>query len=725
MFQKLRPNFGRALFIVIVGLFFLSACNTDEATPEAEPTDVLTAVNEEEATEPTAEPTDEPTTEPVAEPIEEPTEESTEAPTEEPTAEPTEEPATEPEENDEVETETAVAEIGAFVEADCEFDVPEGRDVTCGWLTVPEDRNNPDDGQTVRLHVAKFASESDNPAPDPIVYLEGGPGGEPLEAVPFTFEILFAPYLANHDFIIFDQRGTGYSEPSLACPELRELSFELFEQTDLTPDETTELTIGSLVECRDRLEAEGVNLAAYNSAANAADLNDLRIALGYDEWNILGISYGTRLAQTTMRDHPAGIRSVILDSTYPLAANLLTDTSDNIIRAYGELFDGCAQDTACNEAYPNLEETFFNVVAKYNAEPADITVADLFTGETYDTILHGDDLTGLLFQTLYSTEIIPSLPQLIYELDEGNTTTLAALISSFLLNGEFMSIGMQFSVQCNEENSFTDPAEAVAAAEKYPELEPFMSNSVNLGPRALDICEFWGAGTADAIENEAISSDIPTLVLAGEYDPITPPAWGVQVAEQLSNSSYYEFPGTGHGVSISGECAVEVVQSFLADPSAEPDTTCLAEVTGPEFAGTGEAEAVTLVPYENSTFGTTGVVPEGWEEAAPGVYARGASALDQTVIIQQATPGMSADDLLDLLSGQLGWSEVPESSGRYETDSGSWTLYETAVQDFPAFVGVNEVDGATMLVLLISPVEEQEVMYSQVFLPVLEAMTIQ
>ncbi len=724
MFQNLRPTIGRVLFITILGLLFLSACNTEEATPEPEPTDVLTAVNEEEPTEPAAEPTDEPIAEPVAEPTEAPTEEPTEVPTEEPTAEPTEEPTAEPEEG-ETETETAVAEIGAFVAADCEFDVPDGRDVTCGWLTVPEDRNNPEDGKTVRLHVAKFASESDNPAPDPIVYLEGGPGGEPLEAVPFTFERLFAPYLANHDFIIFDQRGTGYSEPSLACPETRELSFELLEQTDLTPEETTELTIDSLVECRDRLQAEGVNLAAYNSAANAADLNDLREALGYEEWNILGISYGTRLAQTTMRDHPEGIRSVILDSTYPLEANLLTDTSDNIIRAYAELFDGCAQDPACNETYPNLEETFFNVVAQYNAEPVDITLTDLFSGESYETILRGDDITGILFQTLYSTEIIPSLPELIYELEAGNTSTLSALLSSFLVNGEFISIGMQFSVQCNEENSFANLADVTAAAEKYPEIQVLMSNSINLGPRALDVCEFWGAGTADSIENEAISSDIPTLVLAGEYDPITPPAWGQQVANQLSNSSFYEFPGTGHGVSISGECAVTVVESFWADPAGEPDTTCLAEVDGPTFTGTGEAEAITLVPYESSDFGIAGVVPDGWEEAAPGVYARGESALDQTLIIQQAAPGMAPEGLLDLLSSQFGWDEVPESYGSHETDIGSWALYAAEVQGFPAAIGVIEVDGTTLLVLVLSAVEEQEMMFSQVFLPALEAITIQ
>lgn len=697
MNQFYRPTFGRAFVIALLALLLLTACSTEEPTPTPVPPT-------ETAVPPTTVPTEEPTAEPTAVP-----------PTEEPTAEPT--ATSEP---------TAVPETtsAVFEEGDCEFPEPTGRDVTCGWLTVPEDRTNPDDDSTIRLHVAIFASESDDPAPDPIVYLEGGPGGDPLEAVPYTFERLFAPYLANHDFIIFDQRGTGYSEPSLACPETRQLGLDLLDQ-DVTAEEALGLTIESLVQCRDRLVEEGVNLAAYNSAANAADLNDLRIALGYDEWNLLGVSYGTRLAQTTMRDHPQGLRSVILDSAYPLEVNLLTDTSDNVARAFDVFFAGCAADPACSEMYPDLEETFYSLVERHNTEKIELTVTNLFTGETYDTAVTGDDLLGVLFQTLYSTEIIPSLPQMIYDIEAGNYTALTTLLSSFIANGDFISLGMQFSVQCNEENSFADAADVAAAVERYPELANLFATSVNLGPPALQICDFWGAGTADSSENEPISSDIPTLVLAGEYDPITPPAWGEQVAANLENASYFEFPGTGHGVSLAGECAVELVQSFLADPEGEPDASCLSTVGAPEFVPADDGGTITLVPFENATFGIAGVVPEGWEEVGPGVYARGSNALDQTVIIQQAGPGVSAEQLLTLLGSQFGWEEAPASSGTYEAESRTWTLYETEVQGFPTVMAFAEEDGSTFFVLLISEADEQELLVNDVFYPALDALTAQ
>jgi len=703
MTQPFYSTIRRITLSIIVSILFLTACNAEEVTPTPVPTKEETAVIET--------PTDEPTAVPTAEPTAEPTVEPTAVPTEEPTVEPTEEP----------ETVTAVYE-----EANCEFDIPEGRDVTCGWLTVPEDRNNPADDSSIRLHVAQFSSDSANPAPDPVVYLAGGPGEDALETVPLTFELLFAPYLANHDFIMIDQRGTGYSQPSLACPEVRELSFDLLEQ-DITDEEVTNLMMASLTECHDRFITDGINLAAYNSAANAADLNDLRLALGFDEWNLLGISYGTRLAQTIMRDHPDGIRSVILDSAYPLEANLLTDTSDNMARAYEELFTGCAADPICNDAYPELETTFFNLVERHNQENIEITVTDLFSGKRYDTTLAGNDLLGILFQTLYSTEIIPSLPQLITEIDNEDYTRLSTLLSSFMLSGEFVSIGMQFSVQCNEENIFADEAEVIAATERHPELSAFFVDSVNLGTLALEVCAFWGAGSADAVENEAVFSDIPTLILAGEYDPITPPAWGQQVQSHLSNANFYEFPGTGHGVSISGECAVELVESFWADPQGEPDTSCLTTVGAPEFTilGGEDAEVITLTSFSDSDFGITGVIPEGWTLASPGVYGRGRDALDQTALIQQAAPGATVEQLLSVLSGQLGLDEAPESIGTHETAVYTWTLYEVEAQGLSTMFALMEVDGTTVVVLLVSPANERETLANGVFFPALDALMVE
>ncbi|HRQ42316.1 MAG TPA: alpha/beta fold hydrolase [Chloroflexota bacterium] len=689
------------LCLLAVGLVFLfTACNNEE--PAEEPAPTATAVAEAVETA---------TTNPT------PTNTATAVPTDEPTAVPIIPPTFTPEP-------TTIPSTTAFVEARCEFDVPHGRDVTCGWLTVPEDRSDPANENTIRLHVAIFASDNPNPAPDPIVYLEGGPGGDALEVVPLIFELRFAPYLANHALIMFDQRGTGYSEPSLACPEYTDLSYELIEQ-DISPEEAGQQSIETLLACRDRLADEGVNLAAYNSAASAADLHDLRLALGYEEWNVWGVSYGTRLAQTLMRDYPAGIRSVILDSAYPLEVNLLTDTPENVARAFTVFFAGCAADPACAEAYPDLETLFYDTVAQLNEEKITLSITNVFTGDSYDASFRGDELVGVLFQSLYATEIIPELPKLIADVNAGEVNTLSLLLSSFLSNSDFVSAGMQFSVQCYEENGFATAEELTAALAAQPELEPVFRDSPNLGPNALVICEQWGAGTAVALENEPVTSDIPTLILAGEYDPITPPAWGEQVQANLSTAYFYEFPGTGHGVSLSGACGISIIQSFLAEPTAVPDTTCLAELSGPAFVTSGgEIAEVVMTPYTDEMFGFSSVKPAGWTEAGPGVFARGSTGLDQTVLIQQAAPGTTADFLIGLLTSQLGLTAAPTGDELLEAGGHTWTLYETETQGLPVLLATAEAGSTTLLVVLITNPNEKEALYEMVMLPALEAFQI-
>ncbi len=226
--------------------------------------------------------------------------------------------------------------VAVFERSSCRFRIPAGTKVECGFLVVPENHSKPA-GRTIRLHVAIFSTASDDPAPDPIVYLSGGPGQSPLKMAQFAFEA-FAPFLANRDLILLDQRGVGYSEPALDCHELLELAYETAPE-DLPVDELAKLTTAAASECRDRLLRQAVSLSAYRSAQSAADLNDLRLALGYEEWNLYGISYGTKLALTTMRDFPTGIRSVVLDSTYPLQVNLYAEVPANATRAFNVFFD--------------------------------------------------------------------------------------------------------------------------------------------------------------------------------------------------------------------------------------------------------------------------------------------------------------------------------------------------------------------------------------------------
>jgi pimeloyl-ACP methyl ester carboxylesterase len=615
----------------------------------------------------------------------------------------------------------AQSSVPGFEPAACPFDAPAGQTVECGYLTVPEDRRDAD-GATIRLAVAVFDSPNPDKAADPIVYLEGGPGGEPLEAIPLLFERQYAPMLENRDVIVFDQRGTGYSEPSLACPEFIELGFDYLDD-DLSPEESARLTTEALLVCRDRLVSDGANLSAYNSAESAADVNDLRLALGYDQWNLWGVSYGTRLALTVLRDHPEGVRSVILDSAYPLESNLYADLPVNAARAFDTLFAGCAADPACNNAYPDLENVLFEVVDRLNENPVMLTVTNPLSGQSYDALVTGDVVLTFIFQSLYVSDLIPLLPQIVFEAQAGNLDSMGRLLGAFLANGDFVSIGMQTSVQCHEEAVFTSAEEISAAYTAFPQLTDTMEGSPTLGPGIVALCEAWGAGEAGAVENEPVGSNIPTLVLAGDYDPITRPAWGQQVADSLENSFLVEFPGQGHGPSLQNGCAQSVILEFFDDPTTQPEAACVAEMTAPAFSIAEEpATGITLEPFTSDTFGITGVVPEGWREAAPGVYQRGESALDPVVIIQQAAPDTGAEALLTTLQGQLRLESIPDSTGTREANGLTWMLYEFEVQGVAIDLALAEQDGTGYLVLMQYPPDEREALYMSVFLPAVDAL---
>ncbi|NLX10656.1 MAG: alpha/beta hydrolase [Chloroflexi bacterium] len=475
-----------------------------------------------------------------------------------------------------------VSEPFQFQPGPCLFEMPdgltEGDDIECGTVTVPELHAQPD-GATIDLAVAVIKSTSASPAPDPVVYLEGGPGGNALEGMPTSYPYIYAPFRDERDVIVFDQRGTGFSVPLLDCQEYDDL-FIATLPLDMTNEEYQAGQIEAFTQCRDRLVSDGVNLAAYNSAENAADLNAIRQALGYEQWNLFGISYGTRLALTAMRDQPDGIRSVILDSTLPLQADLYLDLIAHADAAFATLFDACAANPDCNQSYPNLEQTFFDLVQRLDENPVTIPVIDLIDGVQYDVLIDGDLMINVLFQLLYVTELLPYLPRIVNDASSGNYQLLAIVLGAFLSLSESISEGMQFSVQCAEEAAFVSAEQAAEAAAEHPAIGATFDLDNQI---FFLLCSTWGAAAVDGIENEPVVSDIPTPVLAGEYDPITPPAYGRLAAETLDNGYFFLFPGMGHGIVPSAHCAQQIALDFLEVPQEQPDASCIANMEGPAF----------------------------------------------------------------------------------------------------------------------------------------------
>jgi pimeloyl-ACP methyl ester carboxylesterase len=452
-----------------------------------------------------------------------------------------------------------------FEKTACKFDIPPGQNVDCGYLSVPEDRGQSSNGlvrtafepqvqvniRTIRLFVAIFHAKNPHPELAPIVFLDGGPGVHSLDWTTKTRPLNFVLQLAiEHDLIFFDQRGTGYSQPTLDCPEITQVDYSNLEKNSQSRT-AGQQSNAALSACHDRLVRQGVKLTSYSTAASAADVNDLRQALGYEKVNLYGVSYGTRLAQSVMLQFPQTVRSVVLDSTL---VGLQGFSYRGTGPAFDVLFQGCAKDQACNASYPNLGAVFNQLVRQLNQHPVLVSVKHRFTGQQYKILLTGDDVEMGLFWGLYSTVRIPTLPSLIFDARDGDYGGLAELAfeNEIVLSDENISTGMNIAVNCIDQFS-------------------------------RGLCRQWLGDLPRPTSPRTVTSSLPTLVLGGEYDPVTPPQYSQTVTRTLKNSVFLEFPGTGHEAAFSGQCPMDIVLAFYKAPDQQPDATCISKLHEPDF----------------------------------------------------------------------------------------------------------------------------------------------
>lgn len=606
--------------------------------------------------------------------------------------------------------------VPRFEKEDCWFKEPISAEVACGYLIVPEDHTRPD-GPTLKLAVARFRSDSGQPEPDPIVYLEGGPGGSPLRLLVPQFDAYLSGLLKKRDLILFDQRGTGYSQPALDCPESLQQTLDALPQ-NLTAAQSEDLSNQALLMCRARLAKAGVNLAVFNSAQNAADIASLIEALGLEQINLYGISYGTRLALTAMRDAPQGIRSVVIDSVFPPQVDLISQLPANGARAFEALFQACTDDRACAAAFPDLEPEFFKLVDRLNTTPITMTVT-LHSGEQKESLVNGGGLIGLVFQALYSTPIIPSIPRLIFDLRDGNYALAAGLQAELLASLDKVSSGMQQSVQCSEEVPFDHSANLDAALKQSPQYEALAAKG------QFAFCSAWGVPTADVKESQPVTSSIPTLIFSGGLDPVTPPAWAELTARTLEHSYYFNLPRGGHGASLSEDCPRSILLAFLDDPTSKPEAACIdAKMLKTRFAVPLKPGDIQLTAFTEPQLGISGMAPDNWQKVSPGMYTPSGQLTDQTALMQQAGP-LQPTVFLNLMKNQLAQNGIKADfaeTGTRAANGLTWKLYATTVSIAGIDIAIAEGDSLTYFVLLQSPIGDRDALYTAVFLPAVDAL---
>lgn len=439
-----------------------------------------------------------------------------------------------------------------------------GQGITCGIAYVPENRTT-SATRFLELAVARLPARHPQPQPDPIIYLAGGPGGSAIASYPHWMQ---SPLRDEREIILIDQRGAGFSAPSLDCVEMYDFSVS---DADVMPT------------CRARLIADGLDLSAYHSQSSAADVVDVLHALNIQQVNVIGLSYGSRLALTIMRDNPSFVRSAILDAVYPPSATVYGEQPANAYRAMRHLFDLCARDDACNAAYPDLEQMLIATVTDLNANPMTLTLP---TGQ--QIAYTGDDVVRFVYESLYEIDRVPILPGRIAAAFNRDAQSYAnfgrdqlppATERHVAIDGH--SEGLFISVICTEEIPFVTLQQAEeAAAALPPALVEGLFRSVR---QEYATCDSWQLTPAPPIETQAVYSDVPTLLFSGGFDPITPPHWAESATTTLTRSYAFVFPYLAHGALGLHPCPTQIAHDFINDPHTPPDSTCMDAMPPPAF----------------------------------------------------------------------------------------------------------------------------------------------
>jgi pimeloyl-ACP methyl ester carboxylesterase len=457
--------------------------------------------------------------------------------------------------------------------ADCRtfgLQVAEGR-VDCGYVTVPRRHDQPD-GPAIRLAVVVIGATGPGRQPDPLFIAQGGPGGSSIDT--FAQALIDSPEsrpATNRDLVVWDQRGTLYSQPMLRCSEVSALARETMSEPPRTEQDPRERE--AYRACGERLAREAGDVSAFNSVENANDVEALRAALGYAQFNFYGVSYGTELGQYVMRQHPGHLRSVVLDAVVPVQFDLITGVPQVQQRIATKYFSGCQSERACAAAFPDLAPRFLALLDRLDADPVQLSVANpQAPDETVEVYLGGEELAGIIYQALYMPEVTRFVPYIVDAADRGDFGLLTGLLLPMVLFDNSFADGMYMAVVCAGHGD-SDPE----AAARGTLADRLRESGVEDARAMLQVCSDWKVELLPRDVLQPVSSDVPTLLLSGELDPITPPEFAAQVAAGLSRAQQVTFPGGTHGQAFSSPCANGVIQRFLDDPLGATEASCSLE----------------------------------------------------------------------------------------------------------------------------------------------------
>lgn len=477
-----------------------------------------------------------------------------------------------------------------FEPGPCQFPlalgIERGRNITCGDLIVPQDWSRPDSAQ-IRLHIGIQPARTPSGAQDAVVLLTGGPGQGGV--------VLPNPY--DRDLIAISQRGTAFDTPWLDCEQELSAAGAGAKSTH----EAVDALIQARLDCKRRLEQQGgtviegppsttpghgmmmaqeLDLAAYNTNANAADIEALRRTLGYKQLDLIGVSYGSLLAQYIMRARPDTIRAVILDSVWPTSRSLIAELGASLQLAINKVTSTCDADSGCRQRHPELAKTVTGMLAQYAQSPLRLNPP------SGPLTLDSDLIVNLLHNLLFDGASVARIPEIIEIFARRDPRELEQLLGTPMMaemmevqrmrpSGFEVSEGMHTSVLCSDDVQYITQSDVIAAMDRVHALPALQSYFSERAREFFATCAAWPRRPADPEAKTGVHTKIPLLAFNGRFDPNTPAEWADQVARAQSAGHAIELPSGGHSAWIRSSCAQAMTTAFIADPNHMPSSDCL------------------------------------------------------------------------------------------------------------------------------------------------------
>ncbi|MBX7492662.1 alpha/beta hydrolase [Qipengyuania sp. 1NDW9] len=454
---------------------------------------------------------------------------------------------------------------------ECFVEMPADMSFDCGYLTVPEFHEQPDK-RTFSLAVVRLRSTAEDPK-EPIFFGNGGPGGSGFTLLEVSVlsdrDGYFTKLMENHDLVFFSQRGTAYATPHLMCSAVNALSNNYLAGAYQAWSELETAKIEALKGCYDDLSATGVDFSAFNSLENAADLNTLRAALGYDKIIYYGESYGTMLGQHLMREYPETLSAVVLDGALSLAYPSWETALDlRYETALAHVITMCARDKVCSAAYPQLENDIGKLYRQLEQRPFEIPVGE------QSIFVDAQQFSVAIYNSLYDVSKARFIPHVVSSMLENNITDAVPgmMVGPIPAQGETgIALPTHYAFVCAE-----DPTSSLEEASSLETLRFEMVPDYIEADAGeyIALCEYLDLPRMSDETDLPVSIDVPVLILNGGFDPVTPAITAAPIAEALPTAYMVDFPFGDHVQGSTDQCSHAIMLQFFSNPTTRPDTSC-------------------------------------------------------------------------------------------------------------------------------------------------------